>query len=214
MTEKRDDLYLPSREFVEQAHIQSRAEYERMWKQSIEDPDTFWGYIAKDFHWFKPWTQVYRGEPEIGDNEWFVGGKTNICYNCLDAQIEKGRGDKVALLFQGEPEADCKRFTYNDLLKHVCRFANVLKKNGVKKGDRIVLYLPMIWQLPVVMLACARIGAVHTVVFGGFSAEALADRMLACGAKKMVTTNGYWRSGQKINAKANADKANAYSYGR
>ena len=207
MTEKRDDLYLPSREFVEQAHIQSRAEYERMWKQSIEDPDTFWGYIAKDFHWFKPWTQVYRGEPEIGDNEWFVGGKTNICYNCLDAQIEKGRGDKVALLFQGEPEADCKRFTYNDLLKHVCRFANALKKNGVKKGDRIVLYLPMIWQLPVVMLACARIGAVHTVVFGGFSAEALADRMLACGAKKMVTTNGYWRSGQKINAKANADKA-------
>ena len=106
MTEKRDDLYLPSREFVEQAHIQSRAEYERMWKQSIEDPDTFWGYIAKDFHWFKPWTQVYRGEPEIGDNEWFVGGKTNICYNCLDAQIEKGRGDKVALLFQGEPEAE------------------------------------------------------------------------------------------------------------
>ena len=207
MTEKRDDLYLPSREFVEQAHIQSRAEYERMWKQSIEDPDTFWGYIAKDFHWFKPWTQVYRGEPEIGDNEWFVGGKTNICYNCLDAQIEKGRGDKVALLFQGEPEADCKRFTYNELLKHVCRFANALKKNGVKKGDRIVLYLPMIWQLPVVMLACARIGAVHTVVFGGFSAEALADRMLACGAKKMVTTNGYWRSGQKINAKANADKA-------
>ena len=138
MTEKRDDLYLPSREFVEQAHIQSRAEYERMWKQSIEDPDTFWGYIAKDFHWFKPWTQVYRGEPEIGDNEWFVGGKTNICYNCLDAQIEKGRGDKVALLFQGEPEADCKRFTYNELLKHVCRFANALKKNGVNAEIHVI----------------------------------------------------------------------------
>ena len=101
-------------------------------------------------------------------------------------RLKKGRGDKVALLFQGEPEADCKRFTYNDLLKHVCRFANALKKNGVKKGDRIVLYLPMIWQLPVVMLACARIGAVHTVVFGGFSAEALADRMLACGAKRWL----------------------------
>ncbi len=204
---KKDDLYLPEREFVDQARIQSRAEYERMWQQSIDDPETFWGYIAKDFHWFKPWTQVYRGDPAIGDNEWFIGGKTNICYNCLDAQIEKGRGDKIALLFQGEPEADVKRYTYNELLRHVCRFANALKKRGVKKGDRIVLYLPMIWQLPVIMLACARIGAVHTVVFGGFSAEALADRMLACGAKKLVTTNGYWRSGKKINAKANADKA-------
>lgn len=204
---KKDDLYLPEREFTDQARIQSRAEYERMWQQSIDDPETFWGYIAKDFHWFKPWTQVYRGDPAIGDNEWFIGGKTNICYNCLDAQIEKGRGDKIALLFQGEPEADVKRYTYNELLKHVCRFANALKKRGVKKGDRIVLYLPMIWQLPVIMLACARIGAVHTVVFGGFSAEALADRMLACGAKKLVTTNGYWRSGKKINAKANADKA-------
>ncbi len=207
MTTHKENIYLPDREFVEQAHVQSRAEYERMWKQSIDDPETFWGYIAKDFHWFKPWTQVYRGDASIGDNEWFVGGKTNICYNCLDAQIEKGRGDKIALLFQGEPEADCKKFTYNELLKHVCRFANALKKNGVKKGDRIVLYLPMIWQLPVVMLACARIGAVHTVVFGGFSAEALADRMLACGAKKMVTTNGYWRSGKKVNSKAIADKA-------
>lgn len=207
MSENKKDLYLPEREFSDNAHISSRAEYERMWKHSIEDPDTFWGHIAKEFYWFKPWTQVYRGDPAIGDNEWFIGGKTNICYNCLDAQIEKGRGDKIALLFQGEPEADCKRFTYNELLKHVCRFANALKKNGVKKGDRIVLYLPMIWQLPVVMLACARIGAVHTVVFGGFSAEALADRMLACGAKKMVTTNGYWRSGKKVNSKAIADKA-------
>lgn len=207
MPTKKDDLYLPQKSFVEQANVQSRSEYERMWKQSIDDPEAFWGYIAKDFHWFKPWTQVYRGDASIGDNEWFVGGKTNICYNCLDAQIEKGNGDKIALLFQGEPEADCKRYTYNDLLKHVCRFANALKKSGVKKGDRIVLYLPMIWQLPVIMLACARIGAVHTVVFGGFSAEALADRMLACGAKKLVTTNGYWRSGKKINAKANADKA-------
>lgn len=207
MTTKTEGVYYPSREFADNANVSSRGEYQRMWNHSIEDPETFWGHIAKEFHWFKPWTQIYRGDPSIGDNEWFVGGKTNICYNCLDAQIEKGRGDKVALLFQGEPEADCKKFTYNQLLKHVCRFANALKKNGVKKGDRIVLYLPMIWQLPVVMLACARIGAVHTVVFGGFSAEALADRMLACGAKKMVTTNGYWRSGKKVNSKAIADKA-------
>ena len=107
MTTQKDDLYLPQKDFVDQAHIQSRSEYERMWRQSIEDPDTFWGYIAKDFHWFKPWTQVYRGEPEIGDNEWFIGGKTNICYSCLDAQIEKGnkaagtRARKAALQMAG-----------------------------------------------------------------------------------------------------------------
>jgi acetyl-CoA synthetase len=144
------------------------------------------------------------GKAEI---KWFLGGKTNISYNCLDYQIEKGKGDKVAILFQGEPEDDVRKLTYKELLKQVSRFANVLKKKGVKKGDRVAIYLPMISELPIAMLACARIGAIHTIVFGGFSAEALRDRILAAGADVLVTANGYWRSGKHVSSKASADSA-------
>jgi acetyl-CoA synthetase len=200
-------LYSPSKEFVDQAYVKSRDEYEKMWKQSIQDPETFWGGIAKELHWFKPWLKVNREEFSKGEVEWFVGGKTNIAYNCLDYQIEKGKGDKVAILFQGEPEDDVVKLTYKEMLSMVSKFANVLKKKGVRKGDRIAIYLPMIWQLPVVMLACARIGAVHTIVFGGFSAEALRDRILDAGAKVLITANGYWRSGKNVSSKANADIA-------
>ncbi len=197
----------PPKEFVEQAYVKSRAEYEKMWKQSIEDPETYWGNIAKELFWFKPWLKVNREEFAKGQVEWFIGGKTNISYNCLDSQIAKGKGDKVAILFQGEPEDDVKRLTYKEMLKLVSRFANVLKKKGVRKGDRIAIYLPMIWQLPVAMLACARIGAIHTIVFGGFSAEALRDRILDAGAKVLITANGYWRSSKNVSSKANADIA-------
>ncbi len=200
-------LYPPSKEFVDQAYVKSRDEYEKMWKQSIQDPETFWGGIAKELHWFKPWLKVNREDFSKGEVEWFIGGKTNIAYNCLDAQVEKGKGDKVAILFQGEPEDDVVKLTYKQMLSMVSKFANVLKKKGVRKGDRIAIYLPMIWQLPVVMLACARIGAVHTIVFGGFSAEALRDRILDAGAKMLITTNGYWRSGKTVSSKANADIA-------
>ncbi len=200
-------LYPPSKEFVDQAYVKSRDEYEKMWKQSIQDPETFWGGIAKELHWFKPWLKVNREEFAKGEVEWFIGGKTNISYNCLDYQVEKGKGDKVAILFQGEPEDDVVKLTYKEMLSMVSKFANVLKKKGVRKGDRIAIYLPMIWQLPVVMLACARIGAVHTIVFGGFSAEALRDRILDAGAKLLITTNGYWRSGKNVSSKANADIA-------
>ena len=200
-------LYPPSKEFVDQAYVKSRDEYEKMWKQSIQDPETFWGGVAKELHWFKPWLKVNREDFSKGEVEWFIGGKTNIAYNCLDAQVEKGKGDKVAILFQGEPEDDVVKLTYKQMLSMVSKFANVLKKKGVRKGDRIAIYLPMIWQLPVVMLACARIGAVHTIVFGGFSAEALRDRILDAGAKMLITTNGYWRSGKTVSSKANADIA-------
>jgi len=200
-------LYPPSKEFVDQAYVKSRDEYEKMWKQSIQDPETFWGGIAKELHWFKPWLKVNREEFAKGEVEWFIGGKTNISYNCLDYQVEKGKGDKVAILFQGEPEDDVVKLTYKEMLSMVSKFANVLKKKGVRKGDRVAIYLPMIWQLPVVMLACARIGAVHTIVFGGFSAEALRDRILDAGAKLLITTNGYWRSGKNVSSKANADIA-------
>lgn len=200
-------LYPPSKEFVDQAYVKSRDEYEKMWKQSVQDPETFWGNVAKDLHWFKPWMKVNREDFAKGEVEWFIGGKTNISYNCLDYQVEKGKGDKVAILFQGEPEDDVVKLTYKEMLSMVSKFANVLKKKGVRKGDRVAIYLPMIWQLPVVMLACARIGAVHTIVFGGFSAEALRDRILDAGAKLLITTNGYWRSGKNVSSKANADIA-------
>jgi len=199
--------YFPSKEFVDQAYVKSRDEYEKMWKQSVQDPETFWGNIGKELHWFKPWLKVNREDFSKGEIEWFIGGKTNISYNCLDYQIEKGKGDKVAILFQGEPEDDVVKLTYKEMLSLVSKFANVLKKKGVRKGDRIAIYLPMIWQLPVAMLACARIGAVHTIVFGGFSAEALRDRILDAGAKLLITTNGYWRSGKNVSSKANADIA-------
>jgi acetyl-CoA synthetase len=197
----------PPKTFVDQAYVKSREEYEKMWKQSINDPETFWGDIAKELAWFKPWLKVNREDFGKGELEWFIGGKTNISYNCLDYQIEKGKGDKVAILFQGEPEDDVVKLTYKEMLKLVSKFANVLKKKGVRKGDRVAIYLPMIWQLPVAMLACARIGAVHTIVFGGFSAEALRDRILDAGAKVLITANGYWRSGKNVSSKANADIA-------
>ncbi|MEN6616170.1 MAG: acetate--CoA ligase [Syntrophorhabdus sp.] len=200
-------LYPPSKEFVDQAYVKSRVEYEKMWKQSIQDPETFWGGVAKELHWFKPWLKVNREDFAKGEVEWFVGGKTNIAYNCLDAQVAKGKGDKVAILFQGEPEDDVVKLTYKEMLSMVSKFANVLKKKGVHKGDRVAIYLPMIWQLPVVMLACARIGAVHTIVFGGFSAEALRDRIIDAGAKLLITTNGYWRSSKTVSSKASADTA-------
>lgn len=207
VTTEETKKFFPSKEFVDQAHVKSRDEYEKMWKQSMEDPETFWGNVAKDLSWFKPWLKVNREDFSKGEVEWFIGGKTNIAYNCLDYQIEKGKGDKVAILFQGEPEDDVVKLTYKEMLTEVSKFANVLKKKGVRKGDRIAIYLPMIWQLPVAMLACARIGAVHTIVFGGFSAEALRDRILDAGAKVLITANGYWRSGKNVSSKANADIA-------
>ncbi len=197
----------PSKAFVDQAYVKSREEYEKMWKQSIEDPEKFWGDVASNLFWYKKWLKVNREDFSKGEIEWFIGGKTNISYNCLDAQIEKGKGDKVAILFQGEPEDDVVKLTYKEMLTLVSKFANVLKKKGVRKGDRVAIYLPMIWQLPVAMLACARIGAIHTIVFGGFSAEALRDRIIDAGAKHLITANGYWRSSKTVSSKANADIA-------
>ena len=197
----------PPKEFVDQARIRSREEYEKMWKESIENPDRFWGNAASELFWFQKWFKVNEDDFKNAKLAWFLGGKTNISYNCLDYQIEKGKGDKVAIIFQGEPDDDVKKYTYKELLREVSKFANVLKKKGVKKGDRIAIYLPMIGELPIAMLACARIGAIHTIVFGGFSAESLRDRILDAGAKLLITANGYWRSGKNVSSKANADAA-------
>src|SRR3972149_7798059 len=197
----------PPKEFVDQARIRSREEYEKMWKESIENPDRFWGNAASELFWFQKWFKVNEDDFKNAKLAWFLGGKTNIAYNCLDYQIEKGKGDKVAIIFQGEPDDDVKKYTYKELLREVSKFANVLKKKGVKKGDRVAIYLPMIGELPIAMLACARIGAIHTIVFGGFSAESLRDRILDAGAKLLITANGYWRSGKNVSSKANADAA-------
>ena len=179
----------------------------RCGKSPSRIPRSSGGLSASELFWFKKWDKVNEEDFAKAKFEWFLGGKTNISYNCLDYQIEKGKGDKVAILFQGEPDDDVKKLTYKDMLKEVSRFANVLKKKGVKKGDRVAIYLPMISELPIAMLACARIGAVHTIVFGGFSAEALRDRILDAGAKVLITANGYWRSGKHVSSKANADIA-------
>ncbi len=200
----------PPKEFVDQSYIKSRQEYEKMWKESIEEPEKFWGAAASELFWFKKWDRVNEEDFAKGKLAWFLGGKTNLAYNCLDYQIEKGKGEKVALIFQGEPDEDVRKFTYQDLFKEVSKFANVLKKKGVQKGDRVAIYLPMIAELPMAMLACARIGAIHTIVFGGFSAESLRDRILDAGAKVLITANGYWRSGRQVSSKANADAAVNY----
>ncbi len=197
----------PSQAFIDQAYVKSREEYERMWNESIANPEKFWGGIASELFWFKKWDKINEENFSKAQFKWFIGGQTNIAYNCLDYQVEKGKGDKVAIIFQGEPDDDVKKYTYKEMLKEVSRFANVLKKKGVKKGDRVAIYLPMITELPIAMLACARIGAVHTIVFGGFSAEALRDRIIDAGAKILITSNGYWRSGKNVGSKGNADRA-------
>ena len=200
----------PPQGFVDQAYIKSREAYEAMWKESVENPEKFWGGVASELFWFKKWDQVNVEDFKNAKLQWFVGGKTNITYNCLDYQVEKGRGDKVAILFQGEPDDDVRKYTYKELLKEVSKFANVLKKRGVKKGDRVAIYLPMIAELPIAMMACARIGAIHTIVFGGFSAESLRDRILDAGTKVLITANGYWRAGKQVSSKTNADAAVTY----
>lgn len=196
----------PPKEFSEKAYVKSLDEYKKLYEESIKDPEAFWAKEAEELHWFKPWDKVFSWDPKEARCEWFKGGKTNVSYNCLDRHLEK-RGDKVAIIWQGEPEDDIKKFTYKELHKEVCRFANVLKKKGIKKGDRVCLYLPMIPELAIAMLACTRIGAMHSIVFGGFSAESLKDRILDSKCKMLITSDGSLRAGKVIALKKNADAA-------
>ncbi|MCG3137531.1 MAG: Acetyl-coenzyme A synthetase [Phycisphaerae bacterium] len=194
----------PPAKFVEQANIKSLDEYRRMYEQSIRQPEEFWGKIAEGFHWFKKWDKVRDWkEPDV---KWFVGAKTNVSYNCLDLQIEKGRGNHPAILFEGEP-GDVRKITFKELRTEVCKFANVLKKLGVKKGDRVTIYMPMIPELPIAMLACARIGAPHSIIFGGFSATAISDRVGDADSHIIITCDGGWRRGKVVPLKATVDEA-------
>jgi acetyl-CoA synthetase len=189
------------------AYIKRMEEYRELYQKSIDDPAKFWGELAEQLDWYKKWDKVLEydfNKPEI---KWFKGGKLNASYNCLDRHLNHWRSNKVALIWQGEPLEENRIFTYQQLHYHVCKFANVLKKFGVKKGDRVSIYLPMIPELPMAMLACARIGAIHSVVFGGFSSEALRDRINDCGSKVLITADGYYRSGRIVPNKVNADEA-------
>jgi acetyl-CoA synthetase len=199
-------VFEPSEEIKKQAYL-SMEDYKKLYRKSIDKPDEFWKEMADQLEWFKKWEKVCEWDFNKPEIKWFVGGKLNVSYNCLDKHIKEGRGNKVALIWQGEPLEENRVFTYQQLHYHVCKFANVLKKQGIKKGDRVSIYLPMVPELPITMLACARIGAIHSVVFGGFSAEALRDRINDCEAKLLVTADGYYRNGKTVGSKVGADQA-------
>ncbi len=186
------------------AHVPSFEAYQRLHRRSLDDPEGFWREVSDQFVWFKPWTTLQEWNPPFA--KWFVDGETNISVNCLDRHVEAGRGDRVAYYWEGEP-GDTRTITYADLLADVQQFANALKAQGLRAGDRVVLYMPMVPELPAAMLACARLGVVHSVVFGGFSSDAIRDRVNDAGARLIVTADGGWRRGRVIPLKANVDGA-------
>lgn len=179
-----------------------------MYQRSIDDPEGFWGDIAKDFHWYRPWKKVV--EWNVPDAKWFVDGTTNICANCVDRQVENGHGDELAILWEGEPcspDPEVRRLTYRDLLREVSQTANALKSMGVQRGDVVTIYMGMVPELAIAMLACARIGAPHSVIFGGFASPAIVDRVQDAKSKIIITCDGAWRRGQTVLLKKNVDDA-------
>jgi acetyl-CoA synthetase len=207
MQERRQ--FPPPREFAAKAGIKSLDEYQSLWEKAASDPPKFWAELARDeLHWFKPFEKsLVWNEPFA---EWFAGGQTNASYNCLDRNLAAGHGDRTALLFEGEP-GDTRALTYKQLHSEVCKFANVLKNFGIGPGDRVSIYMPMVPELAIAMLACARVGAIHSVIFAGFSAEAIAERNRDAGAKLQITADGSWRRGKLLPLKQTIDDALAKS---
>ncbi|MEG4068458.1 acetate--CoA ligase [Microcoleus sp. Pol11C2] len=198
-------LFHPPAEFSEKAHIKSLEEYQALYDKAKADPQAFWAELAaQELHWFQNWDTVLDWQPPFA--KWFVNGKINISYNCLDRHLTTWRKNKAALIWEGEP-GDSRTLTYAQLHREVCQMANVIKELGVQKGDRVGIYMPMIPEAAIAMLACARIGAVHSVVFGGFSAEALRDRLNDGEAKLVITADGGFRKDAAVGLKAQVDKA-------
>ena len=205
-----EELYYPPESVSSKAHIASMEQYREMYEHSVNSPDEFWAEQAERFCWFKRWDQVrsYNYDVTQGDIqiEWFKGGQCNITSNCLDRHLET-RGGQTAILWEGNEPGENKSLTYRELHQEVCKFANVLKSHGVKKGDRVSIYMPMVIELSIAMLACARIGAIHSIVFGGFSSTALADRIVDSSCTVVITTDGGFRGAKAVPIKANADEA-------
>ncbi len=200
--------FAPRAEFTARANIKSEAEYQKMWDRAKDDPAGFWGELAENLHWSKKFDQVLTGE--MPETKWFVGGKLNASVQCLDRHLNTWRKNKAAIIWEGEP-GDTRVLRYQDLHREVCQFANVLKSLGIKTGDRVTLYMPMVPELAIAMLACARIGATHSIIFGGFSADAVADRNNDAKSKLIVTADGGWRRGKVVPLKVAVDESLAKS---
>ncbi len=202
-----EGIFPPSSEAAARAHIGSMGQYQEMYQRSIDDPEGFWGDIAGEFHWHRRWDKVR--EFDFTDDisiQFFLGGQTNITYNALDRHLDT-RGDQPAIIWEGNELGEDSTLTYRELHAEVCRFANVLKAHDVTKGDRVSIYMPMVPELAIAMLACARIGAIHSIIFGGFSPDSLADRIVDCTSTVLITTDGVFRGKKPVDLKANADAA-------
>jgi acetyl-CoA synthetase len=203
-TLRENRVFPPSQEFSERAHIKSLDQYETLYRQSIDDPEGFWAGVAGELHWFKPWDKVL--EWNLPSAQWFKGGKLNLCYNCVDRHALGSQRDKVALIWEGEP-GEVRRLTYTELCGEVQKFANSLLSLGIRKGDRVAVYMGMTPELAIALLACARIGAIHSVIFGGFAANAIADRVNDSGCVAILTQDSSYRRGNEIQLKRTVDEA-------
>jgi acetyl-CoA synthetase len=201
---REDRVFAPPAEFAAKARVGSVEEYEAIYRQSVEEPEAFWAEAAGELEWFAPWEKVLEGE--MGSAQWFVGGKLNLCHNCVDRHALGARREKTALLWEGEP-GEVRRITYGELHTQVQRFANALKGLGVRRGDRVAIYMGMCPELAIAMLACARIGAVHSVIFGGFAAQAIVDRVNDSQCVAVVTQDVSYRRGVEVGLKAIVDEA-------
>ena len=214
---EQNGMYIPPETLSAAAHVPSMDAYREQYEKSIADPEAFWAGVADSFHWYKKWDAVrsYNYDRDQGpiSIRWFEGAKTNIAYNCIDRHLDS-RGDRVAVIWEGNEPGEDAQLTYRELHAQVCKFANVLKSRGVKKGDCVSIYMPMIPELAIAMLACARIGAIHSIVFGGFSAEALADRIADSACRVVLTTDGMFRGDRPMARKQPADEAIALADSR